>query len=377
MPTNFISRSIALYVSPIPRSKSFLTLVWKLLEEHNIVLHFVGKSGRLWVYDIASRLRWLADSQFDRQERGSEATTFEHFSSKSDCTSPLPLSITDCSITLNTRCFLTKYHYCQPDKEEELSLIFLLPHTTMELKSKLIIGIIVKIFAISAITKTRRGWKAGASRTSGQESRLRRRSSYVKEYEVVEAEEAEEAYSIAFTSMEGEFEWSKLQAPGYLDHELEDNTDYRDETATEQRDTERRLKSQRTLKTYYHDGEYTGGKESGDDEYDGIYTAGDVRNYSANTLSTLLRKHEYVALTKKWRGNDHLVLTQICSIKRSSEPGAYYCVDNKTVCVTVKSMARFYGEHVTGGKCGTLPLDEDIVEELPDAFQQAYFATVD
>ena len=245
----------------------------------------------------------------------------------------------------------------------------------MELKSKLIIGAIVTIFTISAITRTRRGWNATARRTSDQESRLRRRSSYVKEYEIVEEEEAEEVFANDFTSMEGEFEWSKLQAPGYIDHELEDDKNYKGVSNVGQRDTERRLASPRSLKTYYHNGEYTGG--SGDGDYDGIYAAGDVRNYSANTLSTLLRKHEYVALTKKWRGYDHLVLTQRCSIKRSSEPGAYYCVDNKTVCVTVKSMARFYGEHVTGGKCGTLPLDDDTVKQLPDAFQEAYYATVD
>jgi hypothetical protein len=247
----------------------------------------------------------------------------------------------------------------------------------MELKSKLIIGVIVKIFAISAITRTRRGWNTAAQRTSERNTRLRRGSDVNKGHPVINEEEATELYGSGFTSMEGEFEWNKLQSPGYLDHMQNDEDSRNDNRGDDEFLTVGQRDVERKLKTYYHDGEYTGGNDSQDGDYDGIYAAGDVRNYSANTLSRLLRKHEYVALTKKWRGNDHLILTQLCSINRSSEPGAYYCVDNKTVCVTVKSVPRFYGDHVTGGKCGTLPLDEDTLKNLPDTFQEAYYATMD
>jgi hypothetical protein len=91
----------------------------------------------------------------------------------------------------------------------------------------------------------------------------------------------------------------------------------------------------------------------------------------------LLRKHEYVAFTKRWRGSDHLIVTQMCSIKNKSEPGAYYCVDRKTTCVTAKSVARFYGKHVVGGACGTLPLDDGTIQGLPESFQLAYASTCD
>jgi hypothetical protein len=67
----------------------------------------------------------------------------------------------------------------------------------------------------------------------------------------------------------------------------------------------------------------------------------------------------------------------MCSIKNKSEPGAYYCVDRKTTCVTAKSLSRFYGAHVGGGKCGTLLLEEDMIAKLPEEFQQAYASTCD
>lgn len=91
----------------------------------------------------------------------------------------------------------------------------------------------------------------------------------------LDSEEASELYG--FASLEGEFEWDQFKAPGYLEHI---DNDERDSTflVVPKKDVERRLKDQqRQLKTYYHDGSYTGGGGSGDD-YDGIYAAGDVRN---------------------------------------------------------------------------------------------------
>ncbi|KAG7349788.1 hypothetical protein IV203_012385 [Nitzschia inconspicua] len=256
----------------------------------------------------------------------------------------------------------------------------------MQLQSKIIVGAIVAIFACSAIVHARRGWNNAARTPSSEYVRGSRRSNYnlrksakknEEEYVILDEEEAETDFG--FSSLEGEFEWNKFHSPGYAEHiqdEEQDGTFY----IAPKRDVERRLQQQqqqtRKVQTSYDDGIFTLGSDVGDD-YQGIYAAGDVRDYSIDNMSTLLRSHEYVAFTKSWRGADHLVVTQHCSIKHKSEPGAYYCVDNKTVCVTAQSIPRFYGDHVTGGKCGTFPLDEGIVASLPEELQEAYAATCD
>ena len=117
-------------------------------------------------------------------------------------------------------------------------------------------------------------------------------------------------------------------------------------------------------------------KESEDEvnEY-GVYDAGSVNQYNNGQLNSLLRNHEKVGFIKKWRGADRLVLTSVCTITGSKTAGAYYCVDNKTVCVTMSSVKRFYGQHMYGGKCGTLPLSDEELIALPYDLKKAYFNT--
>lgn len=130
--------------------------------------------------------------------------------------------------------------------------------------------------------------------------------------------------------------------------------------------------SRRYLRTYY--GEQHSNDLDANDEVDGIYIAGDVSKFSTRDLNYLLRNHDKVAFTKTWKSKSRLIVTEMCTIKtgRNSEAGAYYCVDGKTVCVARKSMNRFYGQHTGGGVCGTLPLDESVVNDLPDYMQSAY-----
>ena len=116
--------------------------------------------------------------------------------------------------------------------------------------------------------------------------------------------------------------------------------------------------------------------ESSSDE-DEIYNAGSVKLYTNSQLNSLLRAHESIGFTKKWRGTDRLILTTRCKISGSSTAGAYYCVEGRTVCVTSRSMHRFYGQHVGGGKCSLLPLDDDVVDSLPDTLRSAYENTCD
>jgi hypothetical protein len=113
-----------------------------------------------------------------------------------------------------------------------------------------------------------------------------------------------------------------------------------------------------------------------DDENE-IYNAGSVNLYNNAKLNTLLRGHKYLGFTKKWRGTDRLILTTRCKISGSSIMGAYYCVEGRTMCVTSRSMHRFYGQHVGGGPCSLLPLDDDVVDSLPDALLEAYKNTCD
>jgi hypothetical protein len=180
----------------------------------------------------------------------------------------------------------------------------------MQQQSKFIIGLIVTIFGCSAIAHTRRGWN-NAVRTSPSTTmeqprpyNLRqstKRKEEEKEYVALDHDEAAELYG--FSSMEAEFEWNKFQTPEYLEHIQEDEqggTFY----IVPKKDIERRLQEQqqqqqqqRNLKTYYHEGSYVGG---GSNEYDGIYAAGDVRNLSSYTMSTLLYNHESVAFIKRW-----------------------------------------------------------------------------
>lgn len=115
--------------------------------------------------------------------------------------------------------------------------------------------------------------------------------------------------------------------------------------------------------------------ESSDE--DEIYNAGSVNLYNNAQLNKLLRSHTYLGFTKKWRGTDRLILTTRCKISGSSTAGAYYCVEGKTVCVTSRSMQRFYGQKVGGGKCSLLPLDDDVVDSLPDSLRNAYKNTCD
>jgi hypothetical protein len=108
-----------------------------------------------------------------------------------------------------------------------------------------------------------------------------------------------------------------------------------------------------------------------------IYDAGSVNQHSNLQVNTLLRSHKYLGFTKKWRGTDRLILTTRCKINGSSTAGAYYCVEGKTVCVTSRSMQRFYGQHVGGGQCSLLPLDDGVVDSLPDTLRNAYKNTCD
>jgi hypothetical protein len=116
---------------------------------------------------------------------------------------------------------------------------------------------------------------------------------------------------------------------------------------------------------------------SSSSDEDEIYNAGAVNQYNNGQLNTLLRSHKYVGFTKKWRGTNRLILTSVCKINGSSTAGAYYCVEGRTVCITWRSMHRFYGQHVGGGKCSLLPLDDDVVDSLPDALRSAYENTCD
>lgn len=218
-------------------------------------------------------------------------------------------------------------------------------------------------------------------------------STIEQEYVALDPDDVNEIYGIRdsqsyFTSIEGEFEWSQYHVQGWnykFLHRDEGTAD--DFVIVPKRDVERRLEAMdaaislrgtisRNLKTYYNGGNH---KDTGGDDNDGegIYPMGDLSTLQLNAISQSLQKHEYVAFYKKWRGSNHLIVTQQCSIKNKSEPGAYYCVDSKTVCVAVKSMPRFYGKHVTGGKCGTLPLDDDTIASLPEAYQDAYASTCD
>jgi hypothetical protein len=256
----------------------------------------------------------------------------------------------------------------------------------MQLQPKFIIGVIVTIFACSAIVHTLRGWDNAVRETSAKAgsrpSNRLRQSARTKEEEMEdyvaldEEEEAAELYG--FTSIEGEFEWNKFKAPRYIEHIHNDEQDSTFFIAPK-KDVERRLHlQQRMLKTDSYDGTYVGVDSiHGGAENKGIYAAGDVGNYSYNDMSDLLHSHTNVAFTRKWKGVDHLVVTQLCSIKHITETGAYFCVDNKTVCVTVKSFPQFYGDHVMGGRCGTFPLDEETLHSLSEAFQKAYAATCD
>jgi hypothetical protein len=298
--------------------------------------------------------------------------------------------------------------------------MFLRSVTSINTRS--IITAIVTLFALTVIVDGRRIWKKVAAKSQLDKNNNSSSSSSSKNlrgeqsknvqlrdgkdiYVALDEQEAAELYgakgsrtttSNQFSSLEGEFEWNQFKVSGFLNNEDGDNVDKSNKFyIVSQKDVERRLEwirrksdiaiqddsdnkvsqDDRDLKTYYHDGSYVG--RGDDNDYDGIYAAGDIRNYSLNSIVTLLRNHEYVAFTRKWRGNDHLIVTQQCSIKYKSEPGAYYCVDNKTVCVTVKSMSRFFGDHVGGGPCGLLPLDEHSLAGLPETFQEAYVFTCD
>jgi hypothetical protein len=201
--------------------------------------------------------------------------------------------------------------------------------------------------------------------------------------------------SMYFTSLEGEFEWSQYQNEQWMEYHIsqqQQEVEDAEAVIVANRDVERRLGidtnnmddsrsshlhlrgKQRNMKTYYNNG--SGSGDSGDDGDDSsIYVAGDLSKLQVYTISQSLQKHDNVAFIKRWRGSNHLIVTQQCSIKNKSEPGAYYCVDNKTVCVAVKSMPRFYGKHMSGGKCGTFPLNDDTVSKLPEAYQEAYAST--
>jgi hypothetical protein len=210
----------------------------------------------------------------------------------------------------------------------------------MRPQPKFIIGVIVAIFACSAIVHTLRGWDNAVRETSSKDdrhpsNRLRKSAGTKEEGDYVALDEEEAAELYGFTSIGGEFEWNKFKAPRYMEHIHDDEHDSTFLIAP-QRDVERRLNlQQRKLKTNGFSGAYTGedGTMGGAPD-DGTYAAGDIRNYSHNAISDLLHSHKNVAFTKKWKGVDHVVVTQLCSIKHRIEPGAYFCVDNKTVCVT-------------------------------------------
>ena len=131
----------------------------------------------------------------------------------------------------------------------------------------------------------------------------------------------------------------------------------------------------RKLRTYI--GSDGHGHSSDESDENGIYNAGSITQYNNGQLNFILRNHEYVAFTKKWRGADRLILTQLCTITGSRTAGGYYCVDGHTVCVAWSSMPRFYGQHTVGGPCGMLPLDDDLVNSLPDNLREAYYNTCD
>ena len=135
--------------------------------------------------------------------------------------------------------------------------------------------------------------------------------------------------------------------------------------------------TRRHLRTYR--GNDHGDEENDEGEVDGIFIAGDVTSYNVQELNYLLRHHDNVAFTKRYRSKTRLIVTELCTIKkqRKSEAGAYYCVKGKTVCVARQSMNRFYDKDTGGGVCGTLPLDDGVVNELPDYMQQAYKNTCD
>jgi hypothetical protein len=246
----------------------------------------------------------------------------------------------------------------------------------MRLKPQIIIGVIVTIFASSAFIQTQRGWnnvvrEASANADPHQFNRLRHSARTQEENEYVALDEEETAELYGFSSMEGDFEWNKFRAPRYIEHI---HNDEQDSTflIVPQREVERRiLIQQRKLKTDHYGGIHTEGNDiRRPAKYDEVYKAGDVRSYSDSAISSLLHRHENVRFTQKSKGVDRLVVTQLCSIKHNIEPGAYFCVDHKTVCVKVKSIPRFYGDHVTGGRCGNLHLDDEASHGLSEAVQR-------
>jgi hypothetical protein len=275
----------------------------------------------------------------------------------------------------------------------------------MRTQSKLIIGGIISLFACSAVAHTRRGWQSARHQeSSSSSSRTEKKEETVRGYAklrqnksrrpttqdvhdddafvVLDEQEATELYDTSdFSSVEGAFEWNKFQAPGYAQHiQDDDNNDANDGMKfyiVNQRDVQRRLQDRRSLNTDNTDSTFDSHRQYDASSEDGIYTAGDVQDYSVDTISTLLRSHEKVAFTQKWRGADRLIVTQLCSIQFHTKHGAYYCVDNQTVCVTVQAMPRFYGDHVTGGRCGTLPMDENEIASLPESFKHSYVATIE
>jgi hypothetical protein len=169
---------------------------------------------------------------------------------------------------------------------------------------------------------------------------------------------------------------------GLIDHEDEDDKQEavfgRNKMEESGRNVEQKLTHwRRNLKAHYG-----GGRSNGldaNEEVEGIYIAGDVTQYSTRDLNYLLRNHAKVAFTKMWKSTTRLIVTELCSIQteRNTEAGAYYCVEGKTVCVARKSMSRFYGQHSGGGICGTLPLDDQLVDALPGSLQEAHANTCD